>query len=62
MRLAAHSTQELLSAAAVLLALAALAAFSLWGMRPSLAASSSAPLTSTQSTPSGEHESEREGR
>ena len=34
MRIAAHSPRELLAARAVLLALAALAAFSLWGMKP----------------------------
>jgi hypothetical protein len=50
-KVAAHTTREIVTAAAVLLALAALAAFSLWGMRPSPATTSAAPVGNAPSAP-----------
>lgn len=53
-----HSPRQLAAAAAVLLALAALATFSLWGMRPAPATTSAAPATTTTpATPARERES-----
>lgn len=60
MRIAAYTTRELLGAAAVLLALTALAAFTLWGMRPSPATSSAAPVSNTPAAPAAPA-GEREG-
>jgi len=55
MRLAAHTPAQLLATSVVLVALMALAAFSLWGMKPSTATSSAttaAPAaTTTVTTP-----------
>lgn len=58
MRIAAYTGRELLTAAAVLLALAALAAFSLWGMRPSAATTSAAPVSTPPAAPAGERKGE----
>ena len=57
MKVAAYHPRELLAAAAVVLALAALAAFSLWGMKPSSSAgTTAAPAVTTPAAPSGERE------
>jgi hypothetical protein len=54
---ARNSPGQVTAALAVLLALAALAAFSLWGMKPSAStATQAAPATTTQSAPAGERE------
>ncbi len=45
MKVAAHTTGQLMAAGAVVLALAALAAFSLWGMKPPATTTSAAPTT-----------------
>jgi len=52
-----HSPRDLLAAAVVLLALASLAAFSLWGMTPSSSpAPTAAPAVTTPAAPAGERE------
>jgi len=55
-KVAAYHPRELLAAAAVVLALAALAAFSLWGMTPSPTTTRAAPVVTTPAVPSGERE------
>ena len=52
MRAAAYHPRELLAAAAVVLALAALAAFSLWGMTPT-ATTTKPTAAPAVTTPSG---------
>ena len=56
MKVAAYHPRELLAAAAVVLALGALAAFSLWGMTPTSPKPAAAPAVTTPAAPSGERE------
>ena len=57
MRSGTYSPREVLAAAAVLLCLASLAAFSLWGMTPSSSRKAAAPtVTTTPVAPTGERE------
>ena len=56
MKVAAYHPRELLAAAAVLLALSSLAAFSLWGMAPSSTKPKAAPAVTTPAVPSRERE------
>ena len=56
MKVAAYHPRELLAAAAVVLALASLAAFSLWGMTPSSTKPAAAPAVTAPAAPAGERE------
>jgi hypothetical protein len=56
-RVSGYNPRDVLAAAAVLLALASLAAFSLWGMRPaSSQKATAAPAVTTPAAPAGERE------